>query len=195
MIPAKRTAFFRLCMVCSIVIPLVLICSSAPSLSLDDRSAFGLKAGYGTSFDTEEDITFISVLPYYEYRYYRLGTPDNVALDFHFVLEGAINIYTDPEWGEGLGLIPMLRFDLENRYVVPYIGLGIGPYYFHLDVVELGQAWNFLSQAELGIRFNCFQNLGWHVSYRIQHVSNAGMSDRNSGVDSHLFLVGVSYRF
>jgi hypothetical protein len=124
-----------------------------------------------------------------------VGAPEDLALSFHFVLEGAVNIYTEPETGEGLGLIPMLRLDLENKYLTPYIGLGIGPYYFNLDVPELGQAWNFLSQAEFGIRFNCLQNLGWHLSYRIQHVSNAGMSERNSGVNSHLFLLGFSYRF
>ncbi|MBI4775936.1 MAG: acyloxyacyl hydrolase [Deltaproteobacteria bacterium] len=159
------------------------------------KQTASLRLCMGASFHTEEDINFVSVLPYYACRFCRVGSPEDLALAFHFVFEGAVHTYTDPETGVGLGLIPMLRFDLENRYVVPYLGLGVGPYYFSLDVPELGQAWNFLSQAEFGIRFNCVQHLGWHLSYRLQHVSNAGMSDRNSGVNSHLVLLGVSYSF
>ncbi len=160
-----------------------------------DRHGFGVNMGYGISFDTEDDIRFVSVLPHYRYRWISLGRRKSVGLDVSVILEGNVTFYLEPRRAEGLGVTPMLRLDLTNSCVVPFLAAGIGPYWFNLDVPELGQRFNFLSQGELGIFVPVSARVSAQAGYRIQHISNAGMSERNSGVDAHFIFLGATFHF
>ncbi len=165
-----------------------------PCRTVPQRSRVDLKAAYAFSFNTVSKPEFFSVLPSYSYILNRFGSED-LGLDVEVVLEGLFDYYTEPETGYGYGAIPMLRLNLINRVLVPYISAGSGPYYLDLTVHELGQKFNFKSQAEFGLRAP-FGN-GWsaEAAYRAQHVSNLGMSDRNDGINSHQVVFGFAYRF
>ncbi len=59
----------------------------------------------------------------------------------------------------------------------------------HFGTKNLGSNAQFTSYA--GLRFHLGSSLG--VSYRYQHMSNAGLSSHNPGLNLHMF--GVSYHF
>ncbi len=59
----------------------------------------------------------------------------------------------------------------------------------HFGSKDFGSALQFTSHV--GLNWNFAEH--WAVGYRFQHMSNAGLSSSNPGLNMHLF--GLSYRF
>lgn len=76
-----------------------------------------------------------------------------------------------------------------------YLEAGIGPSYNSLEIVEMGLGFNFLSYGGLGVRLAGDDRLSWEIGYRVRHISNAGLHQRNHGVTGHQFLVGIVMGF
>lgn len=49
---------------------------------------------------------------------------------------------------------------------------------------------NFMSEVGIGYEFNS----NWHISAKWRHLSNAGLAERNSGVNGFGFGVGYSFK-
>jgi hypothetical protein len=58
----------------------------------------------------------------------------------------------------------------------------------HYGKEDFGGSMQFASHAGIALRFSRLV-----VSYRYQHLSNAGIYDRNGGLDLHLFGVGAGF--
>ncbi len=56
-----------------------------------------------------------------------------------------------------------------------------------LSDIDLGSRIEFLSS--LGLEWEFAEN--WRLSYRFAHLSNAGISNKNPGLNLHLFGIGV----
>ena len=116
-------------------------------------------------------------------------------MDLGLVIEPVFFQYLEPENATGFGITPRLRLDFGHWAITPYIEAGVGLFYTDLDIYELGQKFNFSPQGEVGLDFPIAHCTLLNLAYRYHHISNAGMSEPNGGVDSNIFILGISRRF
>jgi|Deesub1362A_J573_1020465.scaffolds.fasta_scaffold02817_4 hypothetical protein len=114
-------------------------------------------------------------------------------LELH--LDGLLGGYGDHARGVEMGLVPGLRLCLTRWGVEPYLEAGIGPSYNTLHIPALGMSFNFLSYAGLGLRIPLQGGRHLELGWRVRHISNAGLDERNHGVTSSQLQVGVSFTF
>jgi len=155
----------------------------------------GLKLGYGESFNTKKGIDVLAVLPYFHWTFHEFAVDSKTTLGLGLVVEGTFFYYTEPQETIGVGLSPLLRFDLKLGYLTPYLQGGVGILWTDLDVHELGQEFNFTPQGEAGLEFPLSQGYAFSVGYRYHHISNAGLNERNGGINTNLIVVGLSKQF
>ncbi|OGX41049.1 MAG: hypothetical protein A3C53_06700 [Omnitrophica WOR_2 bacterium RIFCSPHIGHO2_02_FULL_68_15] len=97
---------------------------------------------------------------------------------------------------------PMVAFTpLQFRYALetqgrwtPYGLLGAGVVYAAINRSESTSQANFNIQAALGLQYTLSKDIALLLEYRHLHVSNAGLSSENAGLDAHTFLAGVSLK-
>ncbi|MBU1154454.1 MAG: acyloxyacyl hydrolase [Proteobacteria bacterium] len=118
---------------------------------------------------------------------------EDVRLDFR--LEGLVGGFWDYGNGVEVAIIPALRLYIGKAAVIPYIEGGIGPSYNSLDIQELGIGFNFLSYGGVGLRIPLQNNVSIEFGYRLRHISNAGLDERNHGVTSNQAQFGIAWAF
>ena len=103
-----------------------------------------------------------------------------------------VNSETDIECGIDLGIKYM--YPITDR-LSPYIMGGVGPHY--ISVVTKDQANGFIFADTIGAGFYYFitENSAINLGYRFRHMSNAGLADPNSGIDTHSGTIGYSLFF
>lgn len=116
-----------------------------------------------------------------------------VRIDFR--LEGLLGGFWDHGRGVEVGVIPALRMYFGKACLQPYIEGGVGLTYNGLGIPELGTGVNFLSYGGAGLRFPLQNNMSLELGYRLRHISNAGMDDKNHGVTSNQIQFGISWGF
>jgi hypothetical protein len=83
--------------------------------------------------------------------------------------------------------------------VVPYAQIGGGFVLTdaHRDKTHevFGQAFNFLCQAQIGLRCFISSDLSIDIEGGVQHISNANYSSRNYGINAFGGQIGVTYHF
>jgi hypothetical protein len=77
----------------------------------------------------------------------------------------------------------------------PFVQVGFGAALTDADHRIVGQDFNFISGAGLGLRYRLGENWSLTAEYRLHHISNAGMSDQNRGITVHGPMLGVSWYF
>jgi lipid A 3-O-deacylase len=101
----------------------------------------------------------------------------------------------------------MVEYDLLVRYnvvypgwkIVPYIQIGAGVLYNDLYKNQtqalVGQSIEFTPQGSVG--FRCLLDKKWSLEFEgiFHHISNAGLDDRNVGVNAFGGFIAVSYFF
>jgi hypothetical protein len=91
-------------------------------------------------------------------------------------------------FGAGAGVQLRLYFK-KNRYRGMYLEGGTS-FLLHSEKFERNSTqWNFMSEAGLGYQFE----RGITVAVKYRHISNAGLGDRNSGIDA--LGLGVGFAF
>ena len=132
------------------------------------------------------------------------GLGGRLALPLHFGrwhrLELALEFSLGGFAGHGAGfeaaLAPGLRLYLNPAgQWQPYLEAGAGASYNDLDIHELGTGFNFLTFGGLGLRMSLDQATSLDLGFRLRHISNAGLDERNHGVTSHQFHAGLAWRF
>lgn len=88
-----------------------------------------------------------------------------------------------------LGILP------ETSKFQPYVKAGTGISYMTLHTLEQGTQFNFISTGALGCHYYFTKNTAVTLEGRYRHLSNAGMSKPNSGINSTFIGTGVSYKF
>jgi len=103
-------------------------------------------------------------------------------------------------WGDGgsadLSITPILQLkpSSADSKSHPFLEVGIGPHILAEDDMndkKMGGNFHFGSHVGVGYRFGDQNN--WELSYRLQHLSNAGIEDKNPGVEFHLIRLGYSF--
>jgi opacity protein-like surface antigen len=81
--------------------------------------------------------------------------------------------------------------------VRPYVEVGAGLVWTDLGdrIPEKGSQLNFNLQMGTGLSYVVTATTSVNVSYRFQHISNAGTAEPNHGIDAGVVLIGISKIF
>jgi len=109
--------------------------------------------------------------------------------------------FVDGLFGNYMGGINLIsRWNPIDGYIFsPYIQCHIG--ILHNDIYEkeyqsyIGSPFEFSLSIAGGIRLHLPSNFSLMVEYKGEHISNAGLSERNSGINASGFLFGCSKSF
>lgn len=175
--------------------------------SLFEAGRIELQSGAGAYWSFIPDS---SVRPDMDYTLstYRLGI---MLSDVHgggwlrgnteFLLEGFYgSVVTGPgDWLAGGALQLRYNFVQPEAKWIPYIQIGAGGLWndIYKDKSQelIGQSFEFNLQAALGLRRQINARWGVTVEAGYRHISNADLADRNRGLDSVGFLVGLVRTF
>ena len=97
----------------------------------------------------------------------------------------------DVEMGLGLPVLTYY-FDTGTR-LAPFIEGGLGVMYTPLRGYHLGGHFSFTECVGLGASYFLSKNVMINAAWRYRHISNANLYDDNAGLDSGVFLAGISY--
>ncbi|MCM8772671.1 MAG: acyloxyacyl hydrolase [Candidatus Omnitrophica bacterium] len=132
------------------------------------------------------------------YKFYTLmfdfSRPIRSSKNFFFQIEPFISYVESPSDNFEIGLSFFTLYKFSSGNIQPYIKVGTGIIYLSTDFVEQSTHFNFVSSACFGIKFG-LKRISFYTEGRIRHVSNAGIKEPNEGINSKIFLIGLSYNF
>jgi len=108
--------------------------------------------------------------------------------------EVTLGFFTHPNNRPILGVAPLqARYEWEpiGRWS-PYLLAGLGVLYAKINARESGSEINFNLSEAVGVRYRWTQKASLLVEYRHIHISNAGLDEPNSGLNTHTFFAGVA---
>jgi lipid A 3-O-deacylase len=76
---------------------------------------------------------------------------------------------------------------------IPFVELGGGVLFTNHEVPNNASRVNFITHGTLGVQFFNSQRRAFTASFRYEHISNAGLTVPNPGVNTVQFLVGVNW--
>jgi hypothetical protein len=166
------------------------------------KQSLGISAGYGLALPVGgsqapelEDIQFVYVTP-------RWGVGISDALgdrswyrgNFELLLEGTFLYLFEPKRGIAGGIAPVVRYNfLTGSRVIPFLQAGAGVIALDADLRRQADGLNFILQSGVGLHFFLSQSTALTGEWRFHHISNAGIHDRNAGINSSLFMLGVTF--
>jgi hypothetical protein len=92
------------------------------------------------------------------------------------------------------GLVPALRYNLATgtRWV-PFLEGGTGLSYTNIREPDLSTRFQFLSHGGAGVHCFVSHNKALLFRYFWLHLSNAGIEEPNKGVNTQMFMLGLSW--
>ena len=158
---------------------------------------FELRAGFGYQFNNNPDLDPLNevlLLPSMTVPISDVMGPSWFRGKFEWNPELYCATFTKPFVRPIIGITPLqFQYALEPiRRFAPYITGGAGVLWTNLKRHETDSHVNFNSQAALGVRYALTQRSSLIAEYRYTHVSNAGIREPNSGLNTNSFLVGIS---
>ena len=117
------------------------------------------------------------------------------------ILLGAEIVYIQferPELTHGVGFTPKIKYLFEGtHHIRPYIEFAGGPFYTDLAgrIPEESSRFNFILTAGGGISWFITSQMSFNAGYRFHHISNAGTSYPNIGLNLSLPYGGFSFYF
>jgi hypothetical protein len=163
---------------------------------------WGLSLGQGTGLalwgsagEDAEDVRFTGLVPRFG-----LGLSDPVAVEswyggnLELLVEGALLVAYEPKGGTLSGANVLVRYNfLSWRRLVPFVEIGAGLAYLDLDLDSQSDGLGFTPQGGLGFHWWLSPRVALTASWRLHHLSNAGIYNDNVGINGSLILVGFSY--
>jgi hypothetical protein len=97
--------------------------------------------------------------------------------------------------GYGAGFNPVnLKWNFTNSArTVPYLELGGGVLFTNTEVPAATSTVNFVTHAALGIHFFVRGKRALSLNVRYEHISNAGLSVPNPGINTVQFQLGMNW--
>lgn len=110
------------------------------------------------------------------------------------LFEGAFLFNTEPHsgWAAGGGTSLRYNFTAGSR-VVPFVEANLGMLHLDFDLLGQSDGFNFNVGFGTGLHWFAWDRVALTPGVRWQHISNAGTSEPNRGINDVLFLLGVSY--
>lgn len=114
--------------------------------------------------------------------------------NFELVLEGTFLYMFEPKGGIAGGIAPGLRYNfLTNTRFVPFFHAGVGFIALDADLARQSDGLNFILQSGVGLHYFISQRTAFTGEWRFHHISNASIHDRNAGINSSLFMLGLTF--
>ena len=165
----------------------------------DGTEVLGLSVGgtYGVGFGSEEqhDLALISA------SYGRMignvkGEGKWYGGNWELRAELFGGAQVNPKTCALVGLTPHLRYNFATgTRFVPYVDVGIGLTLTEIREPDLGAAFQFNDQANIGVNYFVKDNLGINIAMQYLHLSSAGISSPNKGVNTVGCFLGVNWFF
>ena len=168
------------------------------------RQSIGISAGHGlalgiggTKTPELKDIQFVYVTPRWGVGISDpLGGSSWYRGNFELLLEGTFLYNFEPKSGIAGGLTPMIRYNfLAGSRFIPFLQAGAGVLALDADLKGQSDGLSFAPQGGLGFHYFVSQRTALTGEWRFHHISNASIHDRNAGINSSLFLIGVTFFF
>ncbi len=109
-------------------------------------------------------------------------------IPLYYVVQPGKNAY-------GAGFNPVnlkWNFTSANR-AIPYLELGGGVLFTNTEVPAITSTTNFLTHAAFGVHIFTRENRALTLSTRYEHISNAGLTTPNPGVNTVQFAIGFNW--
>ena len=165
------------------------------------KKEFSIIAGYGSIIqiggrtDDMNDLEYMYVAPRLG-----IGISDHLGEDtwycgaFELIAEAPLLFSFEPRTGKAAGGSLLLRYNfLPGGKFIPFVETGGGITILDFDVEGQSDGFNFSLQGGLGLHYFLEERTALTGGWRWLHISNAGISRPNQGIDSSLFMVGVSF--
>ncbi len=107
-------------------------------------------------------------------------------------------IFTEPTVSHGIGFTPKIKYSFTALdQIRPYLEFAGGPFWTDLGdrIPEQSSRFHFIVTGGVGIAWFVTRNKSLNVGYRFQHISNAGTSMPNLGLNASLPFIGFSIFF
>ncbi len=185
-----------------------LLVIAAPALaSAEERFRFGTKdvtvaGGYSFSHSTVggsevEDVDGFQLLPHFGYFLTDEHGPGWVRGNFELLAEPTlVHLSAKSESATAAGLSAVGRWVFATDWVVrPYLEVALGILGGQLEFRQTNCDVNYVFSGGPGLLWFLSDQVAVTAGYRFQHISNAGSCEKNLGLNSSLFSVGISYFF
>jgi opacity protein-like surface antigen len=168
-----------------------------PAAAFTQSSTYelGVRYSYGQTCKARETMRFNSFLPRWGIF---LTQPDNDILGqlrLSFVMEGIVGSIHASNTGWDIGFTPLLKVSYPMGRVLAYIEGGAGMIWENIDSPTYAHTFNFSPQVGAGFDIKVIDNYALTLAYRFRHTSNAGLYPENPGVNSNMFMLGLTYYF
>jgi hypothetical protein len=174
--------------------------------SAEERFHFGameltLAAGGSFSHDTVgenvDSVDGFQALPHFGVFLSDEHGPGWVRGNFELLVEPTLVHFTSgPESATAVGLSSLGRWVFGAGWVVrPYLEVGLGILAGQFDFRQTNCDVNFIIEGGPGLLWMVSDRVAVTAGYRFQHISNASRCDQNLGINSSLFMLGLSYFF
>ena len=166
------------------------------------KQSLGISGGYGlalpvggTDAPELEDIEFVYVTPRWGVGITDpLGGSSWYRGNFELLLEGTFLYMLEPKSGIAGGIAPGLRYNfLTGTRVIPFLQAGVGFIALDADLARQSDGLNFILQTGLGLHYFITQRSALTGEWRFHHISNASIHDKNAGINSSLFMLGLTF--
>jgi lipid A 3-O-deacylase len=84
---------------------------------------------------------------------------------------------------------------LTGSRFIPFLQAGAGVIALDADLRQQADGVNFILQSGLGFHYFISQRTALTGEWRFHHISNAGIHNQNAGINSSLFMLGVTFFF
>ncbi|MFH1655035.1 MAG: acyloxyacyl hydrolase [Candidatus Omnitrophota bacterium] len=200
-ISKSASALIIVVLIVSFFLPCKNLAAAEETSSEKEKKPWLIETGFSTGFnkgrmkgDNEYQSMVFSVLFGFDLKpllkKVHIGFPGKFQFNFAPFLNPIIAPENNVEFG----------FDLNYKYsfplfekLWPYIEVGNGFIYSTQETPEQSTQWNFLSQGGGGFSFFIKKDVSLNASYRYRHYSNAGAKEPNRGIDSSMYMVGISF--
>jgi lipid A 3-O-deacylase PagL len=165
-------------------------CAATARAQVSDREPLWiLKGGPGLSYHLHErnsDERLLLFAP-------EVAKP--LGRHWEYVIEGNLSRFTSPP-GYFVGVLPVgARYLPLTGPIRPFVSVEAGLGWTDLaNIPEISRRFNFLLQGDLGVRWRARGEQTWHVSGRLLHISNAGTTKSNLGLNCIVLLFGGRIR-
>jgi hypothetical protein len=115
--------------------------------------------------------------------------------NLQILLEPVFAEFIQPFSGQALGGSLVLKYNLLSfgRWM-PFWDVGGGMIWTHAHrITQQSTPFNFIIETGPGVQYFVSQHTALTFGVRYSHTSNAGLGDRNYGLDAVLSYVGVSW--
>jgi hypothetical protein len=186
---------------------LLIVAGAAAAASAEERLRFGTKdvsiaGGYSFSHSTAgrpdlESVDSFQLIPHFGYVLSDERGPGWVRGNFELLAEPTlVHLSSRSESATAVGLSLLARWIFATDWVVrPYLEVGGGILAGQLEFRQTNCDVNYVLEGGPGLLWFLSDQLAVTAGYRFQHISNARSCDKNLGLNSSFFSVGISYFF